>query len=161
MLGDGIVSFGSARRHRLLQELKGVAEDRLRDAELAVDVQRRGRELDVALLVVELHGDVAGFLRDAVELVDEVHVPGRAAELAVGRCLQADVLLLADDLADRLVLDLAQRVGVDAPARRSPRALDGASGGRSRLPTWSARNGGFVRGPVAVRLGVCWLTGAE
>ena len=37
MLGDGIVSFGEALRHRLLQEGEVVAEDRLGDAELAAD----------------------------------------------------------------------------------------------------------------------------
>jgi hypothetical protein len=51
---------------------------------------------------------------DAAELVDEVHVPGGAAELAVGRRPQPTVLLLAHDVADRLVLDAAQLVGVDA-----------------------------------------------
>src|SRR5581483_488760 len=62
----------------------------------------------------ELDGDVAGLLRDPVELVDEVHVPRRAAELAVGRRLQPDLLLLPHDLADRLVLDAPQLVVVDA-----------------------------------------------
>ena len=113
MLGDGIVSFGWFARHRLLQEAEVVAEDRLRDAELAVDVQRRRRELDVALLVVEGDGDVAGLLRDPVELVDEVHVPGGAAELAVGRRTQPDLLLLAHGLPDRVVLDPTELGGVD------------------------------------------------
>jgi hypothetical protein len=40
-----------------------------------------------------------------------------AAELAVRRRLEPDLLLPAHDLADRLVLDAAQRVGVDAPGR--------------------------------------------
>ena len=53
----------------------------------------------------------------AAELVDEVHVPGRAAELAVGDVLQADVLLQRDDVADRRVLDRAQLVVVDAAGR--------------------------------------------
>ena len=78
-------------------------------------MQSGRRELDVALGVVELHGDVAGLVRDPVELVDEVHVPGRAPEFAVGRGLQADLLLLADDVADRVVLDRPQLVVVDAP----------------------------------------------
>ena len=38
----------------------------------------------LALGVAELHREVARRLADAAELVDEVHVPGRAAELAVG-----------------------------------------------------------------------------
>ena len=66
-----------------------------------------GRELDVALGVVELDRQVARRLGDAVERVDEVHVPGGAAELAVGDRLQPDLLLHAHDVADRLVLDRA------------------------------------------------------
>ena len=152
MLGEGIVSFGTFVVHRLLQELERVAEDRLRDAELPVDVQRRGRELDVALLVVELDGDVAGFLRDAVELVDEVHVPRLAAELAVGRGLQADLLLLAHDLADRVVFDRAQRRRVDATVRevvarlqelrRAEQAAD-VVGAERRLRPRARCNGGL------------------
>jgi hypothetical protein len=78
-------------------------------------VQRRGRELDLAVLVEEFDRDVAGLLADPVELVDEVHVPGGAAELAVGRRAEADLLLPADGLADRVVLDAAQLGGVDPP----------------------------------------------
>src|SRR5690606_9028413 len=79
------------------------------------DPQRRGRELQPALLVAEPDRDVALDLAHAAELVDEVHVPGGAAELAVGGRPQADVLLHLDDLADLLVLDAAQLVRVDAP----------------------------------------------
>ena len=52
-------------------------------------------------------------LRDPVELVDEVHVPGGAAELTVRRRAQAHLLLLAHDLFDRLVLDLTELRRVD------------------------------------------------
>ena len=52
-----------------------------------------------------------------VELVDEVHMPGAAAELAVRDRAQADLFLLADRLADRVVLDRAQRGGVDVAGR--------------------------------------------
>src|SRR5262249_52062522 len=45
--------------------------------------------------------------------VDEVHVPGGAAELAVGRRSQPGVLLHPDDLGDRLVLNGAQLGGGD------------------------------------------------
>ena len=55
------------------------------------------------------------------------------------------VLLHAHDVADRLVLDRAQLGGVDLARPRARRAPASSSGGRSRLPTWSARNGGFVR----------------
>ena len=40
-------------------------------------------------------------------------MPGRPAELSVGRRLQAEILLQLHDLADRLVLDAAQLLGVD------------------------------------------------
>ena len=83
----------------------------MREVHLRADVDRRGRELDVALLVVELDLDVARRLLDPAELVDEVHVPGRAAELPVGRRLQPDVVLHLHDRADRVVLDGAQLLG--------------------------------------------------
>ena len=55
----------------------------------------------------------SGHLRDAVDRVDEVHVPRRAAELPVGRRAQADVLLHLDDVRDRLVLYPAELGVVD------------------------------------------------
>ena len=79
--------------------------------------QPGGDELAGALVVAERHHDLVVGARDAAELVDEVHVPRGAAELPVGRHAQADVLLQGDDLADRVVLHLAQPVGVDAPFR--------------------------------------------
>ena len=42
---------------------------------------------------------------DAVEHAEEIEVPPGAAELAVGRELEADLLLLLDDLLDLTVLD--------------------------------------------------------
>ena len=132
-------------RHRLLEEAEVVAEDRLRDAELAVDVQRRGRELDVALLVVEVDGDVAGLLRDPVELVDEVHVPGRPAELAVGRRAAArPPPACGRPRGSRRPRSHRSSAASIRPAAASSRAVRTRCG-RSRLPTWSARNGGFVR----------------
>ena len=77
-------------------------------------MKRGRRELDVALLVVERDREIAGLFRDAVELVDEVHVPRRAPELAVGDRLETDLLLPAHGLADRVVLEAPQRVPVDA-----------------------------------------------
>jgi hypothetical protein len=94
-----------------------LGEDRRREPEPAVHVERGGSELDLAVLIEELDGDVAGLPGHAVELVDEVHVPRRAAKLAVGRRRQTDLLLLGHHLADRVVLDRPQRVRVDAPGR--------------------------------------------
>src|SRR5271155_2192834 len=77
---------------------------------------RRWSELDVTLLVVE--GDLQRaihHLADPAELINEVHVPGRSAELPVGRRLQSHLLLQRDDLANRLVLDPAELLVVDHP----------------------------------------------
>src|SRR5262249_32057285 len=49
---------------------------------------------------------------DPVEHAEEIEVPPRAAELAVGCELEADLLLLAHDLLDLAVLDLLElRIG--------------------------------------------------
>jgi hypothetical protein len=70
-------------------------------AELAHDAQHhrlglRALELDLALAEI-------GF--DAGKLAEEIVVPKRAAELAVGDRSQPDVLLLADRLLDLAVFD--------------------------------------------------------
>ena len=67
----------------------------------------------VALGVVELHDQLLVGPRDPTELVDEVHVPRAAAELAVGGRLEPDVLLHPHDVADGVVLDGAQLVGAE------------------------------------------------
>ena len=66
--------------------------------------------------------------------------------------LQPDLLLQPDRVADRVVLDgpRARRPRA-CPAAASSRACSSA-GGRSRLPTWSARNGGAVRTAIPVSL---------
>ena len=111
MFGDGIVSFGVTPSSTVaLQELEVVGEDRV------VEVDLLGRRAIAAGVnstspsrVAELDLDVARRPSAiAAELVDEVHVPGGAAELAVGRALQPDVALHLDDVADRVVLDRAQ-----------------------------------------------------
>ena len=56
-------------------------------------------ELDLALAEIGL---------DAVKRAQEIVIPERAAEFAVGRELQADGSLLVHDLFDFHVLDLAQ-----------------------------------------------------
>ena len=110
--GDGqlrdLVTLGDG-----LQELEGVAEDRVAQADPVVDAQRGRLEVEVAALVVEVHGQLLVGRVDALELVDEVHVPRRAPELAVGRRTHSCLALERDDVADGGVLDLAQPVVVE------------------------------------------------
>ena len=49
----------------------------------------------------------------STKLVDEVHVPGLAAQLTVGRRPETDLLLHSDHLADGSVLDLPEPVGAE------------------------------------------------
>ena len=65
------------------------------------------------LLVVEVHRELLVGRVDALELVDEVHVPRRTPELAVGRRAHAGLALERDDVADRGVLDPSQAVVVE------------------------------------------------
>ena len=66
-------------------------------------------ELDAVIELVEL---------DAVEHAEEVEMPPGAAELAVGRELEADRFLLADDLFDLAVLDRGKLGRADRAGRR-------------------------------------------
>jgi hypothetical protein len=61
--------------------------------------------------------DLVVGLRDATELVDEVHVPRGATELPVRGRLQPDLLLHRDDVPDRGVLLGTQPVGVECACR--------------------------------------------
>ena len=89
-------------------------EDRFVDRERRVDVQPGRAPLDRAVGVPEPdHGALVGDPTDARDRVDEVHVPGGAAQLAVGRSPQADLRLHPDDVGDGLVLDGAQLRRVD------------------------------------------------
>ncbi len=80
--------------------------------------ERRRLERDLFLLVAHLDAQRLVGLADAAELIDEVHVPGATAELAVGRGLQPDVLLHLHDLADGVVLDRVELGGSDAARGR-------------------------------------------
>ena len=53
-------------------------------------------KLDAVIELVDL---------DAIEHAEEIEMPERAAELAVGREREPDILLLLDDLLDLAVLD--------------------------------------------------------
>src|SRR5712691_2037822 len=71
------------------------------EADLALDAQA----LRLGLHAVELDAGVGLVEVDAVEHPKEIEVPPGAAELAVGRKLEADLLLLLDDLLDFPVFD--------------------------------------------------------
>ena len=61
----------------------------------------------------------------AVEAPEEIEMPPRAAELAVGDGMEADVLLLLDDALDLAVFDLLQLRGADlALGALGPRVMD-------------------------------------
>ena len=97
------------------------------EADPVVDAQRRGLEVEVAALVAEVHRQLLVGRVDTLELVDEVHVPRRTPELAVGRRADAGLALERDDVADRGVLDLAQAVVVELA-----RPVSGAGGEQVR-----------------------------
>jgi hypothetical protein len=102
--------LGCRGGHGVAQELEGVAEDRLRQGDAVVHPQSGSLEVKLPLFVGEMDLELLVGLGDAAELVDEVHVPGGAAELPVGGRLEPYSLLHGDDLADALVLESAQLV---------------------------------------------------
>ncbi len=108
MLGLGIVSFGVPCLHHRFQEIEVIAEDAAVERKPAFDLEPRGREVHIAFLAVEVHGDVLLHLAHAADLVEKIHVPGRTAELSIGNALQAQFLLHAHDIANRGVFSLAQ-----------------------------------------------------
>ena len=149
MLGDGIVSFGVMPSPTcVFQKPEMVGENRVAKPDPVVDAQCRRSEIKRAGFVEELHMQLLVGLRDAAELVDEVHVPCRPPEFSVGGGLQPDVALHGDDVADGCILGLTQCFYRDL-ARRALSARLQQRGGRRRLPTWSARNGGSVRLVIA------------
>jgi hypothetical protein len=79
------------------------------ETDLAGNVHVLRLRLDA--LELDAFADLAPIAFDAVEMFEEIVVPEGAAELAVGGVLEADRFLLADDLEDFLVLDLAQAFG--------------------------------------------------
>ena len=105
--GDGQLRHLVAGRHSR-QELEGVPEDRVPEPDPVVDAQRRGLEVEVTALVVEVHRQLLVGRVDALELVDEVHVPRRTTELAVGRGAHARFALEGHHVADRRVLGRPQ-----------------------------------------------------
>src|SRR3954451_7584242 len=99
MLGDGIVSLGVwlplATDFRYSNASAKIVSETPSLPSMWIAA---GGPPDFPLGVVELDREVAGRLGDAVDRVDEVHVPGGAAELAVSHRPQPDLLLHADGL---------------------------------------------------------------
>ena len=90
------------------------------ESDLAGDAHALGLGLDAG----ELDALADRVHLDAVEALVEIELPPRAAELAVGRELEPDLLLLLDDLLDLAVLDLGKlRVGDLASRRAWPAPL--------------------------------------
>ena len=113
--GDGMVSFARAAcPDRRFEKGKIVAENGLVERELAADPVRGWAELDRAGFVLELDVEAMVTVGDPADLVEEIHVPGAAAHLAVGDALEPQPLLQRDPVADRLILGRAQRRRVDA-----------------------------------------------
>ena len=157
MLGEGIVSFGVPRAgDGVGEEREVLAEDRVVQRQALVHARPGRRELDRAPVVAEagLHRVLRAL--DAAELVDEVHVPGGAAQLAVGDRAQTDLLLHRDRVANRLVLRGAQLLRGQAAlvvrSRAPPAARAGAAGcrrgrrgraGPRAVRSWMGRPGMF------------------
>ena len=106
--------LGRHRPDRRLQEPEVVDEDGFVELHPVVHLQRRRGELEAAGLVAELDRQAFVGPAHAAELVDEVHVPRGATELAVGGRPEPDVLLHAHDRADGIVLRQPQLPGRDA-----------------------------------------------
>src|SRR5215212_7330883 len=107
MLGDGMVCFGVAVVTCSLRNRKS-------SAKIGSRSPTRSRTRSAAgvnsIFPASLRNSTVVVLGlfDATELVDEIHVPGGAAELAVGGGPEPYLLLHPHDLPDRLVFDAAQ-----------------------------------------------------
>jgi hypothetical protein len=103
-------------------------------ADLVDDADHRRREFLGAVGTAHQLRNVG---THAAELLEEVDVEIGSAELTVGDADQAEVLLEADDLGDRAILDRAQRRSRPAPSARAPRSgrTDAGSCRRGRRET--------------------------
>src|SRR5690606_27232574 len=88
---------------------------------------------------------------DAVEQAEEVEVPPRAAELAVGRELEAGVGLLLHEIDDRGVFDGAEAFGVELAGVVSGARL-GDGGGTEEAADDVGAVGGSNTHPVSLTM---------
>ena len=96
------------RRHRL-EEPEMLDHRMAGEVDPPVDVQSLGLGLGPFELQALRHADQL----DAVEVFEEIVVPPRAAELAIGRELQSAFLLLGDYLPDLRILNRLEMIGAD------------------------------------------------
>ena len=116
-----------------------------REPDLADDADTLGLGLDAG----KLDPGAGRIQLNAVEALVEIELPPRAAELTIGRELETDVfLLLMTAMISRSSI-ARSAASVSSPVTRLARASFSARG-RSKLPTWSARNGGVVRWVMAI-----------
>ena len=115
--------LGRGFRHRL-QELEVLDHRMIGKIDLAVDMQAFG----LGFRALELQPLSHAHQLDAVQGGQEIVVPPRATELAIGHALQADRFLFGDELSDLGVLDRLQlrRRELSRRALRS-RFLDGCA----------------------------------
>ena len=103
--GAAIVTLGTPRFTTRLQEAEVVGDDAVLAPQARLGV-RRGGDAHHAAFVAKAERAVAQ--AEAFDGVDEARRPAAAAELAVGHARQADRFLEGDDLADAVVLHLAE-----------------------------------------------------
>ena len=96
-------------------------------------------KLDLALAEIGFH---------ARQCSEKIVVPERATEFSVGDGTETDLFLLPDRSRDFAILDRLQfsRRRFHFFSRLARASLSGRV--RKRLPTWSARKGGAVRGGI-------------
>jgi hypothetical protein len=100
---------------------RNLGENRRVQAELLRELDGVGSECEIARGGMEGNRDLVVSFGNTADLVEKVHVPGSAAQLAVGDGLQSDFFLLLDEHADRRVFGRAQ-LDRRPPARLELRA---------------------------------------
>jgi hypothetical protein len=107
----------------------------------------RRAEADLgAVVLAELGDEIAVGDGHAVHLLQEVDMEEGAAEFAVGDALQADLLLLRDQVADAFVLDGAQRVGRQGFGEKPVARLGQARGAQKTADMVGAEGRDFRHG---------------
>ena len=93
------------------------------------------RRLRFGLRALELDAGCGLAQFDAVEQPEEIEVPPGAAVFAIGRGLEPDRALLADDAFDFAIFDRLERARIDVRPARAPPSRVRVARLRRRLPT--------------------------